>query len=191
MHYSHTFSSDWINKRQLVGFPPYRIDDKVNQAELDVSLTCIAIFLQQLVTIVQQLIAIARWPEIQKEVLAWDLYIQKNPHASTVFVPNPDKWLTITLQISMYIYCISWPEITTNKPLGLYFFNVESLLFFFWWVEWYKFDFEYACKGPLIHGTGAFCYSLLFGKFVGPGSAIQNSLQYPNTSFSSFPAWYQ
>ncbi|RPB24009.1 hypothetical protein L211DRAFT_201204 [Terfezia boudieri ATCC MYA-4762] len=79
-----------------------------------VSLTCIAIFLQQLITIIQQLIAIARWPEIQRQVWAWDVQMWGNPHASTVFVSNPDKWLTVTFQIRVY------------------FFNVESLLFFFW-----------------------------------------------------------
>ncbi|KAF8430222.1 hypothetical protein EV426DRAFT_10194 [Tirmania nivea] len=113
-----------------------------------VSLTCIAIFLQQLATIVQQLISIARWPEIQRKVWAWDVQMWGNPHASTIFISNPDKWLTITFQIRVY------------------FFNVESLLFFFW--SFLLFTSVWGIRWPWVRNPKFIAVSKYF-IFVFPG----------------------
>lgn len=99
--------------------------------KLDVSLTCIAIFLQQLVTIAQQAIALYRWPHMHKKIWERDAAMWGNPHASTVFTPNPDTYMIITFQISMDIQNPYSSDIANDSP-GIYFFNVESLLFFFW-----------------------------------------------------------
>ncbi|KAF8460270.1 hypothetical protein BDZ91DRAFT_739459 [Kalaharituber pfeilii] len=79
-----------------------------------VSLTCCAIFLQQLVTIAQETIALIRWPDLQKQVWQDNNKMWRNASASIVYKSSPDLSLKITFAIRVY------------------FFNVESLLFFFW-----------------------------------------------------------
>ncbi|KAI5791672.1 hypothetical protein DFH27DRAFT_527439 [Peziza echinospora] len=84
------------------------------QKAVYVSLMCFSIFLQQCVTMIQQGVALGRWRILQEEVYREDIEIWRNPYASVVYAINPDVVMRIIFAIRVY------------------FFNVESLLFFFW-----------------------------------------------------------
>ncbi|RPB05542.1 hypothetical protein L873DRAFT_1840024 [Choiromyces venosus 120613-1] len=79
-----------------------------------VSLLSLSIFIQQLFTITHEIVNLVLWPALQIEV--YEAYIKqwRNPNASIAYESSPNI------------------VVKTIFAIRTYFFNAESLLFFFW-----------------------------------------------------------
>lgn len=102
---------------------------------LDVSLMSLSIFVQNILTLVQETFSFASWPSLQVEKHEVYLKQWRNPDASIAYETSPNILIVVTFTMSVLPiteFYLRRYLLMMYILLGTYFFNVESLLFFFW-----------------------------------------------------------
>ncbi|RPB13590.1 hypothetical protein P167DRAFT_104873 [Morchella conica CCBAS932] len=111
-----------------------------------VSLMSLSIFLQNILTVTQESFSIALWPLLQIETYEMNMEQWRNPEASIVYQTSPNVAIKILFEMRTY------------------FFNVESLLFFFWslmlFVSVWEIESRILKSEKFVAGTKYFCFIL-------------------------------
>lgn len=132
---------------------------------IDVSLMSLSIFVQNILTLVQEAFSFASWPSLQ--VQKHEVYLQqwRNPDASIAYQTSPNVLVEVIFTMSVLLKSSLLKKTFTDcYTPGTFFFNVESLLFFFWslmlFVSVWEIENRVLRSGKFVTGTKCVAFIL-------------------------------